>query len=169
MLSRSRLIQSHRPLALSQRLVAYVGRKNPCLGIRRETINSWERRAPLAPSHVKKLIKQGIKVLIQPSNRRVYPIEVSFFKYRICSNCHTPENTQKRYFVVLQQQNFCPTNNLVYGVNKENTLMHFSGLHCCRRYSTRRSFTSSIDHVRKTSACRAIIARKNLFVFLTHN
>lgn len=80
MLNRSRLIQSHRPLSMAaHRLVAYVGRKNPCLGIRRETINSWERRAPLAPSHVKKLIKQGIKVLVQPSNRRVYPIEVCFW------------------------------------------------------------------------------------------
>ncbi|TMS38063.1 hypothetical protein L596_004871 [Steinernema carpocapsae] len=52
----------------------YVGRGNPCLGIRRETINAWERRAPLAPLHVKKLTKKGVKVLIQPSNRRAFPI-----------------------------------------------------------------------------------------------
>ncbi|KAK0398486.1 hypothetical protein QR680_002615 [Steinernema hermaphroditum] len=52
----------------------YVGRATPCIGIRRETINAWERRAPLAPVHVKKLTKQGIKVLIQPSNRRAFPI-----------------------------------------------------------------------------------------------
>uniref|UniRef100_A0A8R1UD23 Saccharopine dehydrogenase (NAD(+), L-glutamate-forming) n=1 Tax=Pristionchus pacificus TaxID=54126 RepID=A0A8R1UD23_PRIPA len=50
-------------------------KKNPILGIRRETINAWERRAPLAPVHVKKLTKQGVKVLIQPSNRRAYPIQ----------------------------------------------------------------------------------------------
>jgi hypothetical protein len=80
MLNRSRLIGQNRLLELNtRRLIAYVGRNNPCLGIRRETINAWERRAPLAPSHVKKLIKKGIKVLIQPSNRRVYPIEVGFY------------------------------------------------------------------------------------------
>lgn len=55
--------------------VAYAGRGQPCLGIRRETINAWERRAPLAPGHVKKLTKSGVKVLVQPSNRRAYPIQ----------------------------------------------------------------------------------------------
>ena len=51
-------------------------KKQPTLGIRRETINAWERRAPLAPAHVKKLVDSGVKVLIQPSNRRAYPIQV---------------------------------------------------------------------------------------------
>ncbi|PIO65528.1 alanine dehydrogenase/PNT domain protein [Teladorsagia circumcincta] len=37
----------------------YVGRGKPTLGIRRETINAWERRAPLAPTHVKKLTRAG--------------------------------------------------------------------------------------------------------------
>lgn len=55
----------------------YSGRGVPTIGIRRETINAWERRAPLAPVHVKKLTKQGVQVLIQPSNRRAYPIMVS--------------------------------------------------------------------------------------------
>lgn len=55
--------------------VAYAGRGQPCLGIRRETINAWERRAPLAPGHVKKLSKGGVRVLIQPSNRRAFPIQ----------------------------------------------------------------------------------------------
>lgn len=49
---------------------------SPCLAIRRETINAWERRAPLAPIHVKRLVRQGVRVLIQPSNRRAYPIQV---------------------------------------------------------------------------------------------
>ncbi|ETN81777.1 saccharopine dehydrogenase [Necator americanus] len=53
----------------------FVGRGKPTLGIRRETINAWERRAPLAPAHVKKLTKAGVNVLIQPSNRRAYPIQ----------------------------------------------------------------------------------------------
>ena len=40
------------------------------LAIRRETINVWERRAPLAPHHVKEIIDSGVKVLVQPSTRR---------------------------------------------------------------------------------------------------
>lgn len=53
----------------------YVGKGVPTLGIRRETINAWERRAPIAPVHVKKLSRKGVRVLIQPSNRRAYPIQ----------------------------------------------------------------------------------------------
>ncbi|XP_074840212.1 alpha-aminoadipic semialdehyde synthase, mitochondrial isoform X2 [Carettochelys insculpta] len=40
------------------------------LAIRREDISAWERRAPLAPKHVKELTNMGYKVLVQPSNRR---------------------------------------------------------------------------------------------------
>ncbi|XP_059703174.1 alpha-aminoadipic semialdehyde synthase, mitochondrial isoform X1 [Haemorhous mexicanus] len=40
------------------------------LAIRREDVSAWERRAPLAPKHVKELTKMGYKVLVQPSNRR---------------------------------------------------------------------------------------------------
>ncbi|XP_067420389.1 alpha-aminoadipic semialdehyde synthase, mitochondrial isoform X1 [Emydura macquarii macquarii] len=42
----------------------------PVLAIRREDVNAWERRAPLAPKHVKELTNLGYKVLVQPSNRR---------------------------------------------------------------------------------------------------
>lgn len=45
------------------------------LAIRREDASVWERRAPLAPHHVKQLIKEGVKVLVQPSNRRAYPMQ----------------------------------------------------------------------------------------------
>lgn len=40
------------------------------MAIRREDVNPWERRAPLAPRHVKELTNAGVKVLVQPSNRR---------------------------------------------------------------------------------------------------
>uniref|UniRef100_A0A8C9RGZ6 Alpha-aminoadipic semialdehyde synthase, mitochondrial n=1 Tax=Scleropages formosus TaxID=113540 RepID=A0A8C9RGZ6_SCLFO len=40
------------------------------MAIRREDINVWERRAPLAPRHVKELTNAGHCVLVQPSNRR---------------------------------------------------------------------------------------------------
>ncbi|XP_041531621.1 alpha-aminoadipic semialdehyde synthase, mitochondrial isoform X2 [Microtus oregoni] len=42
----------------------------PVMALRREDVNAWERRAPLAPKHIKGLTKLGYKVLIQPSNRR---------------------------------------------------------------------------------------------------
>lgn len=45
------------------------------LAIRREDASIWERRAPLAPYHVEKLTKQGVKIMIQPSNRRAYPLQ----------------------------------------------------------------------------------------------
>jgi alpha-aminoadipic semialdehyde synthase len=42
------------------------------LGIRREDKNRWERRAPVAPTHVKELVQKGIKVLVQPSSLRTF-------------------------------------------------------------------------------------------------
>ena len=45
------------------------------LGIVKETKNKWERRVPLNPSAVKELIQKGFKVIIQPSNSRIYKDE----------------------------------------------------------------------------------------------
>lgn len=47
----------------------------PIVGMRREDASVWERRAPLAPLHVRKLVREGIKVIVQPSNRRAYPLQ----------------------------------------------------------------------------------------------
>lgn len=59
--------------------------RTPCVAIRREDRNRWERRAPLAPKHVAELVKKGIKVLVQPSTVRTYADkkyeEVSIRKY----------------------------------------------------------------------------------------
>ena len=44
-------------------------------GIRREDKNVWERRAPLTPAHVKALVDGGARVLVQPSNIRVFTNE----------------------------------------------------------------------------------------------
>lgn len=66
------------------RLLSHQGRRTPScfasqrryehhkavVAIRREDINPWERRAPLAPRHIKELTNAGVKVLVQPSNRR---------------------------------------------------------------------------------------------------
>lgn len=44
------------------------------LGIRRETKNRWERRAPLTPQHVEELVRElGRTVAVQPSEIRVFP------------------------------------------------------------------------------------------------
>ncbi|PRP85437.1 aminoadipic semialdehyde synthase, partial [Planoprotostelium fungivorum] len=50
-----------------------MSNKSWVLGIRREDKNRWERRAPVGPSHVKKLIEKGIRVIVQPSTLRTYP------------------------------------------------------------------------------------------------
>ena len=38
----------------------------------REEYSKWERRAPLCPWHVEKLVKNEVKVLVQPSSSRVF-------------------------------------------------------------------------------------------------
>lgn len=66
------LRQFHRAAALS----ALKGRDTrQIVAIRREDASIWERRAPLAPYHVEKLTKKGVRILIQPSNRRAYPLQ----------------------------------------------------------------------------------------------
>jgi alpha-aminoadipic semialdehyde synthase len=42
------------------------------IGIRREDKSQWERRVPLTPDQVKKLVAQGIEVVIQPSKIRAF-------------------------------------------------------------------------------------------------
>ena len=42
------------------------------MGIRREDKNEWEARVPLIPADVKKLVKSGIKVFLQPSQIRIF-------------------------------------------------------------------------------------------------
>lgn len=44
----------------------------PVIAICREESSIWERRAPLNPGHVSKLVKEGVTVLVQPSTRRAY-------------------------------------------------------------------------------------------------
>ncbi|VVC45324.1 Saccharopine dehydrogenase, NADP binding domain,NAD(P)-binding domain,Saccharopine dehydrogenase, C- [Cinara cedri] len=45
------------------------------IAIRREDQSVWERRAPLAPANVAELTKNGVKVIVQPANRRAYPVQ----------------------------------------------------------------------------------------------
>jgi len=47
---------------------------NSIIGIVRESKSKWERRCPLSPLDVKYLIQEhGLRIIIQPSSRRVYP------------------------------------------------------------------------------------------------
>ena len=44
------------------------------IGIRREDKNRWERRAPLSPEHVRRLINDhGVNICIQSSDLRIFP------------------------------------------------------------------------------------------------
>jgi alpha-aminoadipic semialdehyde synthase len=52
--------------------------KHLTIGIRREAKSRWERRVPLVPDQVERLIQEGAKVIIQPSTKRVIPTD----KYR---------------------------------------------------------------------------------------
>ncbi len=46
----------------------------PCIGIRREDKNPWERRVPLIPAHVRELIQNySFDIWIQPSPIRAFP------------------------------------------------------------------------------------------------
>lgn len=42
------------------------------LGIRREDKSRWERRAPLVPDDVARLVERGVEVIVQPSEIRVF-------------------------------------------------------------------------------------------------
>ncbi len=43
------------------------------LGIRNEDKSRWEKRVPLIPVHIKKLIESGVKVIVEPSEHRYIP------------------------------------------------------------------------------------------------
>jgi alanine dehydrogenase len=44
------------------------------IGIRREDVNLWERRAPLIPDDVRGLVREhGLEIYVQPSKIRVFP------------------------------------------------------------------------------------------------
>jgi len=47
-------------------------RGNRVIGILREGKSKWERRVPLSPRHVQRLVANGLRVLVQPSTRRVF-------------------------------------------------------------------------------------------------
>jgi len=47
------------------------------LALRREDNSVWERRCPLSPSQVQELVKCGVKVIVQPSNRRAFAMQVT--------------------------------------------------------------------------------------------
>eukprot|EP00038_Savillea_parva_P008112 m.174852 g.174852 ORF g.174852 m.174852 type:complete len:532 (-) comp13881_c0_seq1:99-1694(-) len=42
------------------------------VGIMRETYSAWERRVPLCPQAVEKLVTAGVDVFVQPSTRRIF-------------------------------------------------------------------------------------------------
>jgi hypothetical protein len=66
------------PVRVLRRQLASAAR---VVGIRREDKNRWERRVPLTPSHVRRLVDDGVRVLVQSSPRRVVP-DIEFAEVR---------------------------------------------------------------------------------------
>lgn len=54
----------------------FLNQTSRVIAIRREDQSVWERRAPFSPNNVKRLVKNNVKVIVQPSNRRAYPMQV---------------------------------------------------------------------------------------------
>ena len=44
----------------------------PTAGLVREAYSKWERRTPITPLHAKALVESGMRVLVQPSHRRIF-------------------------------------------------------------------------------------------------
>lgn len=67
------------------------------IAIRREDQSVWERRAPFAPKHVRRLVRKGVSVLLQPSNRRAYPMQVNsaIFYSNVMNAVFTPLTYEK--------------------------------------------------------------------------
>ncbi|BFZ08759.1 hypothetical protein BsWGS_11797 [Bradybaena similaris] len=61
--------------ALSLAVQVRCASERPVIAVRRETVNVWERRAPLSPQQIRKLVMSGVKVIVQPSNRRAYSMK----------------------------------------------------------------------------------------------
>ncbi|XP_038174421.1 alpha-aminoadipic semialdehyde synthase, mitochondrial isoform X2 [Arvicola amphibius] len=77
------MLRAQRPRVARLRACLFRGlHHKPVMALRREDVNAWERRAPLAPKHIKGLTKLGYKVLIQPSNRRaIHDKEIRLIDY----------------------------------------------------------------------------------------
>ncbi|XP_044742743.1 alpha-aminoadipic semialdehyde synthase, mitochondrial [Chrysoperla carnea] len=67
------MLRFRKPLSLQIR--NYGTQKQVVIAIRREDQSVWERRAPFSPANVRRLTRQNVKVIVQPSNRRAYPMQ----------------------------------------------------------------------------------------------
>ncbi|XP_059138929.1 alpha-aminoadipic semialdehyde synthase, mitochondrial-like [Physella acuta] len=74
-LSNARLCSRNLPATFAAQIKMYSDQSQPVMAMRRETVNVWERRAPLSPQHIRRLVKSGIKVIVQPSDRRAYSMK----------------------------------------------------------------------------------------------
>ncbi|XP_049867779.1 alpha-aminoadipic semialdehyde synthase, mitochondrial [Pectinophora gossypiella] len=64
-----------RATLLKKHVAFYSSKPRRVIAIRREDQSVWERRAPFSPLNVSRLVRQGVKVIVQPSNRRAYPMQ----------------------------------------------------------------------------------------------
>ncbi|XP_033334795.1 lysine ketoglutarate reductase/saccharopine dehydrogenase [Megalopta genalis] len=68
-----RILRLHKCEFSTRALTTHL--KGKVIAIRREDQSVWERRAPLAPTNVRRLNRAGVRVIVQPSNRRAYPAQ----------------------------------------------------------------------------------------------
>ncbi|TYZ69117.1 hypothetical protein PybrP1_008867 [[Pythium] brassicae (nom. inval.)] len=85
------------------------------VGIVREVYNKWERRTPLTPAHVQRLVESGVQVLIQPSHSRIFSDE----QYAVAGACVTEDLSPANVIVGVKQ---VPTQELL----AEKTYLFFS-------------------------------------------
>ncbi|KAJ3196917.1 hypothetical protein HK101_007282 [Irineochytrium annulatum] len=95
------------------------------LGIRREDKNRWERRVPLVPDHVERLVKElGVKVIVQPSSKRVIPDE----KYAEVGAVISEDLSKADVIIGVKE---VPTENLI----PDKTYMFFSHTYKGQKYN----------------------------------
>ncbi|XP_061729291.1 alpha-aminoadipic semialdehyde synthase, mitochondrial-like [Cydia pomonella] len=72
MLHKSAALRSKR---IHQMAYYSTAKSRKVIAIRREDQSVWERRAPFSPLNVNRFVRNGVKVIVQPSNRRAYPMQ----------------------------------------------------------------------------------------------
>ena len=115
----------------------------PVLAIRREDNSVWERRAPLSPAHVRQLVRDGVKVLVQPSNRRAYPMQVLYItlyyfilfilqilEFFVSSQWHKTVCITLYFYI---NDNVKPSKGLTFSFDKDDydLSVTFSRICCC--------------------------------------
>ncbi|KAJ3144448.1 hypothetical protein HDU89_008226 [Geranomyces variabilis] len=104
---------------------AATARKALTVGVRAEGKNRWERRVPIMPEHVERLVKEsGANVIVQPSTKRVVPDE----KYQLAGATISKDLSKADIIVGVKE---VPIDQLI----ADKTYMFFSHTHKGQKYN----------------------------------